>query len=92
MRDPIREADIERRIGITAGEVAVDVADDGTATVTLKHDHLDRLAQDPVGVHDECGEYDLDDIADAHAEGYRDGYETGRKAAIKAIQSTAAAS
>lgn len=42
MRDPIRELDLERAIDVRGG-VCVDVADDGTATITLHPGHLDRL-------------------------------------------------
>lgn len=82
MRDHLREQDIERRLGLTAGEVLVDVAEDGTATVTMKRDYLDRIQWEN---HSACGEYDLDDIQDARAEGYLD----GRSTVLKEIASLA---
>ena len=87
MRDHLREQDIERRLGITAGEVRVIVADDGTTTVTLKRDHLDRIQWEN---HSACGEYDLDDLHDARAEGYLDGRATVLKEIAALAEGSAA--
>lgn len=63
MRDPIREADIERASG--AAQVEVDVADNGIAVVTIRRDDLDRLV-----AHDR---YD-----DGFERGYTNDYGDGR--------------
>lgn len=69
MRDHIREKDLEQALDVSAGEVTVDVADDGTATITIKRDHLDQLLA--TGNHWTCRTDD--DIERAAAAGYRDG-------------------
>lgn len=74
MRDPIREADIERAID-ELGQVEVDVTDDGMATTRLKRDHLDvLLTSEGDDAHDDC--VHIDDltfaVAAAKAQGRAD--------------------
>lgn len=79
MRDHLRELDLERALDVRGG-VQVDVVDDGTATVTLGRDLLDRLLVIEDRHHHDCATED--DVATA----YHGGLETGRRQVLAELE------
>lgn len=72
MRDPIREKDLADACG--DHDVVVDVADDGTATVTIRRDALDRLVGDGYMRGYDAG------YRSGHHVGYEDGSSEAKQA------------
>lgn len=81
MRDHIRERDLEQLVDSKDGHIRVDVDNRGIATVTIRRDLLDELADSEHQCdHSDCADSFEMEIA------YEDGVEAGRQSVIRELK------